>query len=61
MMYRNVAATLEDFANRANSARMGSSGRGDPLEEKSLEQSQGLFGGLYVEKLLHDLSAGATP
>jgi len=61
MMNRNVAATLEDFANRANGARVGSSGRCYPLEEKSLEQSQGLFRGLYLEKLLHDLSAGATP
>src|SRR4029077_2144901 len=34
MIYRNEAAMLEDFANRANGARMGSSGRGYPLEEK---------------------------
>jgi len=61
MIYRNEAAILEDFANRANGARMGSSGRGYPLEEKRLEQSQGLFRGLHVEKLLHDLLAGTTP
>src|SRR5258706_12298885 len=61
MMYRNEPARLEDFANRANGARMGSSGRGDPLEEEPLEQSQGLFRGLHVEKLFHDLLAGTTP
>jgi hypothetical protein len=59
--YRNEAAMLEDFANRANGAGMGSSSRGYPLEEKPLEQSQGFFGSVHVEELLHDLPAGTTP
>src|SRR5262245_31984717 len=52
---------LQDFTNRVNGARMWPSSRAYPLEEKPLEQSQGLFRRLHVEKLLHDLSAGRTP
>ena len=58
---RNEAAILEDFANRANGAGMGSTGRGHPLEEKPLEQSQGFVWTGHVQELLHDLPAGTAP